>query len=226
MTDITAFIPRGNGAVVAPPSPKIVAPEPPLRNLPIEARVEHPCGLKLYTGTPDEDVLIAHWYLRMVNDGDLANIFTRNARTMRSLFNMTGPPKTLVYLTDAEGIWFATWGDTFMNGSFIGLWTRSDRRGTRDMIRAILDAFAWYLVPLPNLFVATKQQRLVGDANRPGPLVRLGFKVLDYVPEWHDDDGAWLLRVDRETIHATLDRFHRRWPWPKTADDPGPMGRP
>lgn len=225
MTDITAFIPRSNGTVPAAVAVENMAPT---RELVVEAKVSHPCGLRLYTGTPDEDVLIAHWYLRMANDGDLTSIFTRNSRTLRSLFYMTGPPKTLVYLTDPEGMWFATWGDTFMNGSFIGLWTRSDRRGTRDMVRAILDAFAWYLVPLPNLFVATKQRRLVfGKTERdPGPLQRLGFKLLDYVPKWHDDDGAWILRTDRDTIHATLDRFHRRWPWPKTADDPGPMGRP
>jgi hypothetical protein len=221
MTNITAFIPRNGVRVEAPPE-RIARP------LPTDARVTHPCGLKLYTGTPDEDVLIAHWYLRMAHDGDLINIFTRNARTLRSLYQMTGPPKTLVYLTDAQGMWFATWGDSFMNGSFIGLWTRSDRRGTRDMVRAILDAFAWYLVPLPNLFVATKQRRLVYGRTEAeaGPLQRLGFRVLDYVPEWHDEDGAWLLRTDRETIHATLERFHRKWPWPKTADDPGPMGRP
>lgn len=222
MTDITAFIPRGNGAV-AP-----VEKSAPLRELPVEARVEHPCGLKLYTGTPDEDILIAHWYLRMANDGDLTNIFTRNARSLRALFNMTGPPKTLVYLTDSEGIWFATWGDTFMNGSFIGLWTRTDRRGTRAMIRASLDAFAWYLVPLPNLFVATKQRQLVLSRAGldQGPLLRLGFKTLGYIEQWHDEDGAWLLHITRDELHATLDRFHRRWPWPKTADDPGPMGRP
>lgn len=217
MTDITAFIPRGNGQPTKE-SVAVVTAES-ARELSVEARVVHPCGLKLYTGTPDEDVLIAHWYLRMANDGDLTNIFTRNARTLRSLFNMTGPPKTLIYLTDAEGMWFAVWGDTFMNGSFIGLWTRKDRRGTRDMVRAILDAFAWYLVPLPNLFIATKQERLLE------PLKRLGFKLIDRVEQWHDDDDAWILRITRDSIHATLDRFHRRWPWPKTADDLGPMGR-
>lgn len=169
--------------------------------------MKHPCGLTLYTGTADEDVLVGRWYMQMVADGDLDGLFTRDSRTLGAVFAQVRRPHTLVYARDDDGLWFTVWGVQLLSGTFLGLWVRRDRRRSREALRAVLDALAWYLEALPLVLGVTKQ------ANHLREHRRLGYDVVGKIEGWFDGEDAWIVKLTRERLHATLERYRRRWPW-------------
>lgn len=172
----------------------------------------HPCGLRLYGATGDEDRLIALWHAQMEQDGDLEGLFTANSRTLAALFRIIGAGnKSLVYDLDERGIWFAMWGEPMLNAAVIGVWIRRDRRPTRDALRRILDGFGWYLTPFPCLLVITKQKSLLDT------LERLGYAMFGPVEEWFDGEPGWIGKLTRAKHLEVSIQYRRRWVWPELA---------
>lgn len=162
-----------------------------------------PSSLRLYTATADEDLLLASWYLRMANDGDLDKLFTSGSRTMAELFRLVGRPKTLIYAVDASGIWFAMWAEAMLAGAFVGLWIRADRRRSRTALTTALDAYAWYFTSVRVIFGVTKQPKILDEHKG------FGYDILDRVAGLWDGEDAWIVKLTREQFHKTLTRFRR-----------------
>lgn len=163
-----------------------------------------PSGLRLYTASADEDLLIASWYLRMANDGDLDKLFTSGSRTMAELFRLVGRPKTLIYAVDASGIWFAMWAEAMLAGAFVGIWVRQPLRHTRQMLNAFLDAHAWYFTgSLCALFGVTKQPKILDEVKQ------FGYSVLDCTDGLWDGEDAWIVKLTRKRFMETLNRYRR-----------------
>lgn len=159
-------------------------------------------SLQFYRGTADEDLLIAQWYLRMVNDGDLPHVFSRDSWTLSALFRIVGPPKVLTYETDAEGIWFAFWAESFMNAVMTGLWIRQGKRSRLGLYN-FLDVAAFHLARVPTIFGITKQEKLLELHEN------LGYTVVDEVAGLFDGETAWLVKLTRPALAKTLERWRR-----------------
>jgi len=164
---------------------------------------EHTNGTRLYIGSADDDILVAQWWLRMSQDGDLPALFTRDSQTIGALYRIIGRPKVLVYDRDAAGIWFAMWAEPVLSGLFTGLWIRRGRRRSHEALALTLDTYAWYFTQVPVIFGITKQEKLLR------PHRRLGYTILSRVAGLWDGDPAWIVELTRERFAETL-RRHRR----------------
>lgn len=163
-----------------------------------------PQGLTLYSGRADEDVLVARWWGRMAEDGDLDNLFLAESRTLGALFSLVRPPRHFVYLAEEPGgIWFAMWGDQIMAGAFIGMWLRRDRRRTRRGLCAFLDGLEWLLSIVPVVLGVTKQPNIVAEHER------LGYTVFGRLPEFFDGQEATVVALTRDAFAKTLEKYKR-----------------
>jgi len=85
--------------------------------------------LFVYQPTPGMDTVIVNWWTRMQADGDLPKMFGSQHQGLSGLFRLIGAPNVLLYDmgTDCR-IWVAAWFEEVMNGAFMGLWVRRDKR--------------------------------------------------------------------------------------------------
>ena len=165
--------------------------------------VAMPIGLKVYQSTAQEDLLIAGWWYKMLEAGDLDNLFTQDSRTLAALFRLVTPPRAFVYAADARGIWFALWGEPLLGAVAIGLWLRPDRR-SRVGTLMFLETLDWALQQAPVIIGVTKQEKLL-RAHR-----RLGYTVVGAVPRFFDGETGWIVAVTRESLAAPLARYRRQ----------------
>jgi hypothetical protein len=161
-----------------------------------------------YEPTPEMDTVIAKWWAKMRNDGDLPLILGHAHQGLSGLYRVIAPPHTMVYAMD-EGynIWVAAWFEEIMNGAFMSLWLAKEYRNRMDGLRGVLRCMEIGLLAKPCIFGVTKQERIV-DEHR-----RLGYAILGKAPQfWDDEHDAWVMMLTRAAFKQTLIRFRMASP--------------
>ena len=157
----------------------------------------------VYFPSRENDLEIVRWWVRMDRDGDLDKLMMEGSRSVSDLFRLIQPPKTMLWLLDDEGVWFAMWFEQCFNGVFCGAWMRQDYRGRRAGTFAFLDAWTWALVAWPVLIGVTKQPDLVGIHRR------VGYTVMGSIPGLFDGQEATVMYLTRAAFRETLRRLRR-----------------
>jgi hypothetical protein len=157
--------------------------------------------LKVYTPSPEEDILLGRWWDHMAGCGDLETVFTAEYTLLSRFMAGFQPPSVLLYAADDDGIYFAMWADPAMSGAFFGFWMRADKRPseTGDVTEAYAlshSALDTLLANFPILFIVTRDPHIVQLA------LRLGGKVLGMVPHIFDGESAYVCYLTTEDFAA------------------------
>lgn len=157
-----------------------------------------------YSGKPEQDQLLADWWMRMDADGDLPRTFAAGSRTMRELFHMMAPPQVLFYERDAEGIWFACWVEQLLSAACVGVWCRTDRRRSKGLLFSFLEALDLILRFAPVVIGITRHENLLASHTR------LGYTVLGAVPNLFEGTTAgWVMVLTRDRLQEAIAKY---WP--------------
>ena len=149
----------------------------------------------IYNRSIEHDLLLAHWWGLLHASGELHTTFTKSIDSLSSFYTLFRPPASLVFYTDADGIWLAAWFEPVLSGAFMGLWLRADKRRSRSAYRSILTLYREALTVWPVLIGVTRHERLL-DQHR-----RLGYTLLGKIPLLFDDEGAYILTLTKQTFH-------------------------
>lgn len=158
-----------------------------------------------YFPTPDTDVILANWWVRLRADGDLARMFIKRSQSLSAFYNMMGAPTVLCYkLNDAIGVWAAAWFTPCLSGSFLGMYLAPGYRASLEGFKAVLEAHHFGFQHNDSLLAVTKQPKILDESRK------IGYDVLGQVPHLWDGEDAWLLMLTRETWwRQTLPRYGR-----------------
>jgi hypothetical protein len=159
--------------------------------------------LHKYEASAGEDILIARWWVRMYDDGDIDRLFTKDAQTLASLLRIIAPPKVMLYAADESGIWFAMWFEQMFSSLVAGMWTRADRRRSRETLDAILAAYDLAFTASASVLGITKQPELLRGHRK------LGYRILGAVPHMWDGDDAWIVVLTRGTFQEMTAKYRR-----------------
>ena len=148
---------------------------------------------------PNADLLMARWWLRMRDDGDLEKTFLASAHTLGGFMALWADVKLMLELDD-EGITVAMWVQHFMHAGHLGLWVRSDKRHHLGTVRAVMRMYRYvFSTGLSAIIGVTKQEHLLEEHER------LGYKVLGRIPKlWDTENDGWVV------VLAASD-FYARW---------------
>jgi len=157
-----------------------------------------------YKASAGEDLLVARWWARMHEDGDIERLFTRDAQTLGSLLRIIAPPKTMLYAMTGPDIWFAAWFEPLFSSLVAGMWIRQDRRTAPGALAAWLATLEMALSVSPTVLGITKQPDLLRGHTR------LGYEILGQVPGMWDGEPAWVLCLTRERFAEATARYRRQ----------------
>ena len=158
----------------------------------------------LYDYEYSHDLLLAQWWARMREAGEFGRIFTKDLRPLGSFLAYFRPPRSLVFLTDAQGMWFAAWFEPVMSGAFAGLWLRPDYRRKKAGLEAVKSALELGLKRWPVLIGVTRKQELLRAHER------LGYTVLGEIPGLAEGEPTWIVVLTQEGFNGHGRQGRRR----------------
>lgn len=163
----------------------------------------------MHTYLPGEtgDATLLHWYLHLVQTGDLQRIVGPSLYPLSAFIgHFTDPRATVQYLFDDDGWWIVSWTFPLGSGASWGLWVRGDKRGsgTRAGLGFIMESLASALARYPVLVNMAKEQAIVAKTQR------LGYTYLGAVPYLYDGDTAHLLYMTREMFEPIFTRWETK----------------
>ena len=154
--------------------------------------------MKLYThGTdPEADLLMAQWWLRMRDDGDLAKVFLRSAHTLSGFWDCWRNVDLMLEVDD-KGIYIAMWMEYYMGTGILGLYVRPDKRHSIGAIRNVLRLYKYIFdAGLKTVIGITKQETLLPMHER------LGYTVLGMVPGIYGGEDGYIVTLTAEDFLA------------------------
>lgn len=147
---------------------------------------------------PETDsVLLQKWYIDLVGDStEFKLLFAKPLRNLAALAShITNPANRFFYEADGKGIWLAVWLTPFLtNGIEFGAWIRKDKRGTRQALRAIDEAYEQTLEKFPTLIGITRQYPKLHELH-----LKLGYELVGEFPGVFDGETVWMYRMTRES---------------------------
>jgi hypothetical protein len=160
-------------------------------------------GITLYSGTPDEDVIIAQWWDLLFGTPEFADLVSSSAYSLSAFYSMFKPPNMMAYTVKDDAIESVHWAEpisTSPHAIFFSSWCAEELRGTKR--QAILMTTLYQLLFSMGKRVIlgiTKQEKLL-DLHR-----KLGYVILDPVPFLFDDASAWVMYLTKDAFeHSRL----------------------
>lgn len=160
-----------------------------------------------YESNVETDLLLTKWWMLLAETRDLEQVFTADYAVLsRFLFGFQ-PPTTLLYATDAEGIWFAAWVDPIMSGAFFGFWVREAYRPSvssnmEPTLAVTHEAFTTFFREYPILFQISRSHHIMELAER------LGGHVMGSVPYIFDGESAFVAYLTREGFKSYMESLN------------------
>ena len=163
-------------------------------------RVEE-LGIRLYQGTPDEDVIIAQWWDSMFGTPEFSDLVASSAHSLSAFYTMFKPPNMMAYTVKDNAIESAHWAEpvsTSNKAIFFSSWCAESLRGTKQ--QAVLMTTIYELLFNMGKEVVlgiTKQEKLL-DLHR-----KLGYVILEPVPFLFDAEQAWIMYLTKEVFKTS-----------------------
>jgi len=148
---------------------------------------------------PEHGVLVAQWWARAYENGDLALMATKRSQSLSGFFKMIDAPTILLFECDEQGIWIAGWFEPTFDAAFFSLWVRPDKR-SKDALPVLFTMYDMGFRVWPMIMGVTKQERLLRSHER------LGYTVVGKIPKFFDGEDAWLVTLTKEDFYSTNER--------------------
>lgn len=155
--------------------------------------------MNVYQPGQNGDAELLAWYLRLVQDGELANLFGKLLQPL-GLFmrNFTDEEMNLCYEADDQGWWIVGWARPFMGGASWGLWVRPDKRDSAEAVEFTLKLHELAFEHFGLLVLATHQDKVVAS------MKRMGYTEIGAVPHLFGAELAGqLMYLTRRDFEAT-----------------------
>ena len=123
-----------------------------------------------------EEYLLIDLYNQLITSGDMATTFAPDMRYLSTFLTFFRGGATMGYASDNNGIFFASWVQTFLAGGFFGVWIRKDKRHTVTALRLLTESYNECFKVYTVLLGICKQEHLREVHEK------LGYKRLAEVP--------------------------------------------
>lgn len=141
-------------------------------------------------GNVESDILVAQWWGKMREQGDLERVFNRPPSLGRFLESLKSPTELLLGV-DAEGVWFAAWFEPFFDGAMFSIWSAERARYSKKSLALFIEVLELGLKFYPALFTVTKQEHLVGVQEK------VGFRKVAEIPGFFAGEDAWIMLLTK-----------------------------
>lgn len=150
-------------------------------------------GLRMYTPTPYNDLLLVDWWRRLRDAGELDKVFTSSFETLSFFLRSFHPPTSLFFTVEKdEHISLAVWVRPAMGSAFFNLWINKEHRKSKSSYRALLLAYRIVFQCYDTVLGVTKQEKLLRIH------VKAGYTVIGKLAKIWDGEDAWLLQFTKE----------------------------
>jgi hypothetical protein len=163
--------------------------------------VEEETVIKVYQADPHDSMVLLHWYLELVNTGDIDKVLFPSNHSLglfMQYFNDFSEVR-LVYVPDDKGeIQFAAWGTQMSPGViFFSIWCREKLRSTKEGAQIVLDIYNAVFSVYQVVLGITKQERLLKVHKK------LGYEIIDKIPKgWAGTEDAWMVLLTKDSFLA------------------------
>lgn len=153
-------------------------------------------GVKIYTPSVANDLLLLRWWGKMRVDGDLDTTFHPNQHPLSAFYAELTKCSLGALIDDTEGIYAAIWTGTFMDGQTLGAWIAKERRGDltvlaelRAVVRKLLSEGV-----AETLLALTCQGELLALHQK------LGYHVVGQVEGLWAGRSVWILAMNKADV--------------------------
>jgi len=155
--------------------------------------------LHTYTPSPEADLLLLRWWDQLVVQGELVPAFGPRMLSLSTFFQTFQPPTLCLLGVEAveQRLWFVAWVEPALSGGLFCLWVAPEKRQSKQMIAAGVDALEACFQHYPVLLAATADPRLALEYQK------IGCTPLGTVPQLFGDR-------DVETLYLTKADFITR----------------
>jgi hypothetical protein len=155
-----------------------------------------------YTGSIDDDRLLAGWFGRLHLSGDWSKCFIQPPGGIGWFYAYFQREVELWYVTDEprSEITLAGWFEPMNQGTaFFSLWVHQAYRGKRRSVQAFVELLDYGLTHKHIILGITKQENLL-DAHR-----KMGYTIVGKIPGlWGHGQDAWLVSITRPQLEKGL----------------------
>lgn len=153
-----------------------------------------------YEPSPEADALLAQWWSRLAQVGELAQTLGPGAVALSEFFaQMRRPDTKLIYATDEAGVLRLAFKlNTILASAFVVLWLDPEWRAQRAVLRTVGVLYRAALREFPTLLGVTAQEALLAEH------VKWGYTVVGRIPCLYGPDAdGWLVALTEEGFLAS-----------------------
>jgi hypothetical protein len=150
-------------------------------------------GVRGYTGTPEEDTMIAQWWAEMLASGELEAIFSDSCRAIGSFFPIFKLPNHLFYMQDARGLTLAIWFGKLLDSACVGIFLAPRSRLDTTIYRAVQLIYHTIFDSFPLITGVTKREKLLTT------FTDLGYNIVGRVDGLLDSQPTWILHLPKSS---------------------------
>jgi hypothetical protein len=158
-------------------------------------------GLKLYQGTPDEDVIIAEWWDSLFGTEEFSNLVASGSWSLSNIYVMFKPPNMMAYTVADQQLESVHWAEPVSSSPhaiYFSSWCAGKIRGTKHQVVLMCAVYETLFSMGKSVIIGiTKQEKLL-DLHR-----KLGYVILDPVPYLFDSDPAWIMYLTRQNFERS-----------------------
>ncbi len=163
--------------------------------------IEEETVIRIYQGNPEDSMTLLHWYLELVNTGELDKVlfpFNHSLGMFMQYFNDFSKVRMVYVPDDNNKIKFAAWGTAVSPGViFFSIWLKPELRSAKEGAQITLDIYNEIFKLFYVVQGITKQERLLKVHKK------LGYKVVCKVPNgWAGIEDAWLVQMTKDDFLA------------------------
>lgn len=162
-------------------------------------------GIRFYTGSFEEGILLARWWEDMLDCGDLDKVFPKHSQPVQCFMGLFKPPRALFYtLTDDGAINRAIWTEevpSSVHCVHFGVWLAAGERHSKHSVQ-LLDAVYTAVFEHKNVVFGTTKQPRILDLHR-----KMGYTVFGPIPTLFDDEEGYIVYCTKQSYLES--RFHK-----------------
>ena len=151
-------------------------------------------GIRSYTGTPVEDLMLSLWWSEMRESGELSDIFSVSCQSLGNFYSLFKPPNCLFYKVDSKGPQLMLWASPMLSAIAVGIWLAPRSRLDPEVYRAVQIIYYVLFTTYPVNLGITKRKKLLTTFES------LGYNVVGEIPGLIDGEPTWLVHLSKESF--------------------------
>ena len=151
-------------------------------------------GIRSYTGTPVEDLMISLWWAEMRESGELTKIFSASCQSLGNFYPIFKPPNWMFYKLDSKGLQLALWASRMFSAVTVGIYLAPRSRLDTQVYRAVQLIYHALFQAYPVNLGITKRKKLLTTFES------LGYNIVGEIPGLIDGEPTWLVQLSKESF--------------------------